>query len=174
MNYTVCGILQTRILEWVAFPFSRGSSQPGIKPRSSALQVDSLPAEAQGKPKNTGVCRLSFLQWIVLTQEWNRGHLHYRWILYQLSCQGSPDGKFLFLLFIYFYFNWRLITLQYCGGFCHKFTWISHGCTCVPHPDPPSQLPPHLIPQGHPIAPALNTLSHASNLDWWCISHLIT
>ena len=42
----VHGILQARILEWVAFPFSRGSS----KPRSPALQVDSLPAEPQGKP----------------------------------------------------------------------------------------------------------------------------
>ena len=28
MNYTVHGILQARILDWVAFPFSRGSSQP--------------------------------------------------------------------------------------------------------------------------------------------------
>ena len=28
MNYTAHGILQARILEWVAFPFSRGSSQP--------------------------------------------------------------------------------------------------------------------------------------------------
>ena len=28
MDYTVLGILQARILEWVAFPFSRGSSQP--------------------------------------------------------------------------------------------------------------------------------------------------
>ena len=50
MDYTVHGILQTRILEWVAFPFSRGSSQP----RSPALQADSSPAEPQGKPKNTG------------------------------------------------------------------------------------------------------------------------
>ena len=29
MDYTVRGILQARILEWVAFPFSKGSSQPG-------------------------------------------------------------------------------------------------------------------------------------------------
>ena len=43
------GILQARILEWVAFPFSRGSSQPGIEPKSPALQVASLPAEPQGK-----------------------------------------------------------------------------------------------------------------------------
>ena len=35
-----------RILEWVAYPFSRGSSQPG----SPALQADSLPFEPQGKP----------------------------------------------------------------------------------------------------------------------------
>ena len=30
MDYTVHGILQARILEWVAFPFSRGSSQPRV------------------------------------------------------------------------------------------------------------------------------------------------
>ena len=74
-----------------------------------------------------------------------------------------------YILFIYF--NWRLITLQYCGGFCHTFTWISHGCTCVPHPEPPSHLPSHPIPQGHPSAPALSTLFHASNLDCRSISH---
>ena len=34
----------------VAFPFSRGSSQPGIEPRSPALQGNSLPADPQGKP----------------------------------------------------------------------------------------------------------------------------
>ena len=55
---------------------------------------------------------------------------------------------FIFLIFL-FYFNQRLITLQYFGGFCHIFTWISHGCICVPHPDPPSHLTPHPIPQGH-------------------------
>ena len=49
MDYMVHGILQDRILDWVAFPFSRGSSQPGIKPMPPALQVDSLPAESPGK-----------------------------------------------------------------------------------------------------------------------------
>ena len=44
------GILQARILEWIAMPSSRGSSHPGIEPRSPALQVDSLPAELPGKP----------------------------------------------------------------------------------------------------------------------------
>ena len=51
----------------------------------------------------------------------------------------------------------RLITLQYCSGFCHTWTWIGHGFTCIPHPDPPSQLPLHPIPLGLPSAPGLNT-----------------
>ena len=42
-------ILQARILEWVAFPFSKDLPNPGIKPRSLALQVDSLPVAPQGK-----------------------------------------------------------------------------------------------------------------------------
>ena len=45
--------------------------------------------EPQGKPKNTGVGSLSLLQGIFPTQESNRGLLHCRWILYQLSYQGS-------------------------------------------------------------------------------------
>ena len=62
MDYTVLGILQARILEWVAFPTPGNLSNPGIEPRSPALQVVSLPAEPQGKPKNTGVGSLSLLQ----------------------------------------------------------------------------------------------------------------
>ena len=38
MNYTVHGILQARVLEWVAFPFSRGSSQPRDWTQVSSLQ----------------------------------------------------------------------------------------------------------------------------------------
>ena len=90
MDYAVHGILQARILEWVAFPFSRGSSQPGIEPRSPILQADSLPAEPQGKPKNTGVGSPSLHQRIFLTQESNWGLLRCRRILYQLSHEGSP------------------------------------------------------------------------------------
>ena len=63
---------------------------PGIEPRSPALQVDSLPAELPGKPKNTGVSSRSLLQGIFPTQELNHSLLHWRWILYQLSYQGSP------------------------------------------------------------------------------------
>ena len=47
---SVYGILQARILEWVAIPFSRGSSQPRDLTQVSALQADSLPSEPQKKP----------------------------------------------------------------------------------------------------------------------------
>ena len=52
------GILQAKILEWVAMPSSRGSSQP----RSPTLRVDSLLSEPLAKPKSTGVGSLSCLQ----------------------------------------------------------------------------------------------------------------
>ena len=89
--YTFHGILQARILEWLTFPFSRGSSHPRDWTRSPTLQADSLPAEPQGKPKNTGVGSLSLLQWIFPTQESNWGLLHCRQTLYQLSYQGGPS-----------------------------------------------------------------------------------
>ena len=50
MDYTVHGILQAKILEWAAFPFSRDLPNPGIEPRSLTLQADSLPTELSGKP----------------------------------------------------------------------------------------------------------------------------
>ena len=78
----------SRILEWIAFPFSRGSSQP----RSPAIQADSFPAESWGKPKNTGVGSLSLLHGIFPTQESNWSFLHCRQILYQQNCEGSPGS----------------------------------------------------------------------------------
>ena len=92
---SVHGLLQARILEWVAFPFSRGSSQPGIEPRSPTLQANFLPSELPGKPKYTGVGSLTLLQGIFLTQESNQRHLHYRQILYHLSYQRSPASHYL-------------------------------------------------------------------------------
>ena len=56
------GILQARILEQVEMPSSRGSYQPRDQTKVSALQVDSLPSEPPGKPKNTGAGSLSLLQ----------------------------------------------------------------------------------------------------------------
>ena len=50
MDYTAHVILQARILERVAFPICRGSSQLWIEPKSPTLQADFLPVDAQGKP----------------------------------------------------------------------------------------------------------------------------
>ena len=81
-----------------------------------------LPAEPPRKPKNTGVGSLSLLQRIFLTQEQNRGLLHCRWILYQLSYQGSPHKSQL------------CITPDYCLSFLpspisiaveHEFIFVS-------------------------------------------------
>ena len=71
MDYTVHGILQARILEWVAFPYSRGSPKPGNKPRYPTMKADSVTAEPPGKPKNARVGSLSFLQQSFPTQELN-------------------------------------------------------------------------------------------------------
>ena len=74
LAYTVHGILQARILEWVAFPLSRGSSQCRDQTQVSCiarrfftswgLHADSFPPYSfpPGKPKNTGVGSLSLLQ----------------------------------------------------------------------------------------------------------------
>ena len=73
------------------------------------------------------------------------------------NLNGPVKHNHYFLFFPFIFISWRLITLQYCSGFCHTLTWISHGFTCVPHPDPPSHLPLHPIPLGLPSAPALST-----------------
>ena len=103
-SYTVHGLLQARTLEWVVFPFSRGSSQPraqtqvfciaggfftswatreaqeywsgkpipsqvdlpnpGIELESSAVQVDALPTELSGKPREDARgCQWDVLQY---------------------------------------------------------------------------------------------------------------
>ena len=54
------------------FPSPGDLPDPGIEPRSPALQAESLPAEPPGKPKNTGVGSLSLLQQIFPTQNRTR------------------------------------------------------------------------------------------------------
>ena len=74
---------------WSEFPFPSPGDlpDPGIEPRSPALQADSLPADPPGKPKNTGMGSLSLLQGIFLTQELNRDPLH---------CRRIHLGKIIF------------------------------------------------------------------------------
>ena len=66
MDYTAHGILQARMLEWVAFPFSSGSSQP--RDGTQVLpHIRRILYQPQEKPKNTGVGSLSLLQQIFPT-----------------------------------------------------------------------------------------------------------
>ena len=98
-----CSVLSDSLRPWNSlgqntrvgkpFPSPGDFPNPGIEPRSSALQADSLPAEPQGKPENTGVGSLSLLQGIFLTLESNQGLLHCRRILYQLNYEGSPYNQ---------------------------------------------------------------------------------
>ena len=57
----------------------------------------------------------------------------------------------------FFFFSWSLVTLQYCSGFCHTLTWISHGFTCIPHPDSPPPPPSPPDSSGLPSAPGPST-----------------
>ena len=75
--------------------------------------------------------------------------------------------------FSFIFISWRLITLQYCSGFCHTLTWISHGFTCVPHLDPPPPPPSSAHPSGSSQCTSPEHLSHAFSLGWWSVSHLI-
>ena len=72
----------------------------------------------------------------------------------------------IFLIFTLFYF-----TILY--WFCHTLTWLHHGCTWVPNPEPPSHLPPHIISLDHPRAPAPSILYPVSNVDWHFVSYMI-
>ena len=102
MDYTVHGILQARIMEWVAIPFSR--EWPFLQGMSPSPEDVSTQGSNPGLPhcrhilyqlsppwklKNTEVGNLSLLEQIFLIQELNHGLLHCRWIHYQLNYQGS-------------------------------------------------------------------------------------
>ena len=92
------------------FPSPGDLPNPGIKPSSPMLQMDSLPSEPPGKPKNSGVGSLSLLQRIVPTQESNQSLLHCRWIRYHLSYQRSPTSwryriKSLSLAYLFYHLD---------------------------------------------------------------------
>ena len=69
--------------------------KPGIEPRSLTLQASSLPAQPSGKPKNTGVGRLSLLQYVFPTQELNQGLLHFYQLSYQERLRWNKQGFWL-------------------------------------------------------------------------------
>ena len=67
---------------------------------------------------------------------------HRPWLL-ALELKVCTSTSFL-IFFPLIFISCRLISLQYHSGFCHTLTGTSHGFTRVPHPEPPSHLPPLL------------------------------
>ena len=93
----------------------------------------------------------------------------------------SPNDQFFFFFFVlnlylFIYFNWRLITLQYCGCFCHTSTLISIRYTYVPsflnHPTPPPPPPPSRSYSSR-LSQSFGFLCHTSNSHWLSILHMV-
>ena len=134
---------------WSGLPFPSPGDlhNPGIKstsPASPALTGRFFTTEPPGKPK---AYESSLNHWT--TREFPRLNVVVFFnglsicIYKRLTLLFFFIGTDLFIFLLFFSFiSWRLITLQYCRGFCRTWTWISHGFTCVPHPERPSHLPP--------------------------------
>ena len=97
----------------------------------------------------------------------SRSHV---WV-WELDCKESWMLKNWCLFFLIFIFTLFYFTILY--WFCHTLTWIHHGCTCDSKHEPPSHLPSHNIPLGHPHAPAPSMLYPASDIDWWFDPYMI-
>ena len=162
---------------WSGLPFPSPSDllDPGIKPRSPHCKQILYNLSHQGSPKlwfflkkdNTwavrrarkqGHSKYCFCQGNTLL--WGQICQYIIWLrntcAINLFCVHNWMSV-LEAIFFSIFISWRLITLQYCSGFCHTFVWISHGFTCVPHPNPPSHFPLYPIPLGLPSAPGPST-----------------
>ena len=113
MGYAVHGILQARILEWVAVPFSRGSFQPSDRTQVSRIAGEFFTSWVTREAHAYWSGCLSLLQWIFMT--WNRT---------RVSCIA---GRFFtswatreahFILFLIWVIS---IFIFYLGQFCQRF-----------------------------------------------------
>ena len=135
---SVHGILQARIMQWEAIPFSRGSSWP---------RDWSWVSHTTGRFFTIWASRESphpqFICWIFIST-----HLSYWCSLF--SCRTLLLLQKLLFIYSYifnahhfphirsfelhssFFFNWRIIALQNFVVFCQTSTWISHRYTYIP------------------------------------------
>ena len=94
-------------------------SNPGTEPRSLTLQVDSLLSEPRGKPKNTGLGSLSLLQGNFLTQELNRGLLHWGGFFTSWATREAS------IILIYSYSN-TLVPFLNSNSYHHYYYYFKH------------------------------------------------
>ena len=90
-----------------------------------------------------------------------------------LTCIQVSQEAGQVVWYILFYFNWRLITLQYCIGFAIHQHESTTGVHVFPILNPPSYLPPCTTLLVHTSVPAPSILYPASNLDWQFVTYMI-
>ena len=96
MDYTVHGILQARILEWVTVLFSRGSSQPRDRTQPGLLHCRRILFQLshQGSPRILEWVAYPFSRGSSQPRNWTRvSCILGRFIHYQLNHQGGPKKK---------------------------------------------------------------------------------
>ena len=150
------GILQARILEWVAMPSSRGSSQPRDWTQVSCIAGGFFTIWASREAQYL----YSYPIWI---DRWEKDY----------------SGKVSRAQSFYFNINFSLkkiysFQLEANYNIVVVLPYIDMNQPRVYMCSPSwthSHVPTHPVPLGHPSAPALSTLSHALNLDWWFLGH---
>ena len=111
--WTVHGILQARILKWIAFPFSTDLPNPGIEPRCPTLQADLSPAEPQrsarilewviypfsrGSSQPSNRTEVSCIAGVFFTN-WDIKETHPNWIYIQIHTNDLKHLSFKLLVF---------------------------------------------------------------------------
>ena len=113
---SVHGFSQARILEQVFMASSMGSSSPGDRTHISYA---------------SWICpHVLFLFFFFSFFFFKRSKIIFIYRQHSVQLFRKSVGTYFFP---FIFISWRLITLQYCSGFCHTLTWISHGFTCVAH-----------------------------------------
>ena len=140
------GILQARILEWVAMPSSRACSRPSLNLwllHCRQILYHWAPGEAQ----------------IDLQRSINLAFMYNSLIYILIYC----------LSFFYFYFYFILLynTVLVLPYIDMNQPWVYMSSQSW------TPLPPHIISLDHPRAPAPSILYPISNIDWWFVSYLI-
>ena len=124
LDYTVHGILQTRILKWVAFPFSSGSSQRRDQTQDSHIAGRFFTSSPAPKFKSISSLALSFLHSPTLTS------IHDYWKNHSLA-RKTFVGRVMSLLFNMLS---RLVIAFLPRNKCLLISWLQSPSTVILEP----------------------------------------